>query len=161
MGKPKTKAQQDRAADLRLLKTYNISLKDYEKLLKDGEGGCWICGRLPLGGRRLHVDHDHSWKKEVLQFVSPKESETGVWFAKATYNGTEYAEFDAKKSSASKAVKRQLLRASVRGLLCYQHNAGLQKFSDNPAWLDGAAKYLRQFSTGSPLSGQETEHVAV
>ena len=30
----------------------------------------------------------------------------------------------------------------VRGILCWQHNAGLRKFRDNPAWLDNAANYL-------------------
>lgn len=154
VSKPKTKAQLDRATDLRLRKTYNITLKDYEYLSQLKNGGCWICGSVP-SNRRLHVDHDHSWKKVPLQFISPKESETGVWFAKAVYNGEEYVEIDPKKSLATRGLKKQLLRASVRGLLCYQHNAGLQKFSDKTEWLLSSARYLGNFHVESPLIGRE------
>jgi hypothetical protein len=48
-----------------------------------------------------------------------------------------------------------LLRASVRGLLSYNMNAGLQKFSDNPELLRAAAEYLEKFKQGSPLTGRE------
>lgn len=41
-----------------LLKTYNITEDDYERLLAAHQGNCWICGRPPKN-RRLHVEHDH------------------------------------------------------------------------------------------------------
>jgi hypothetical protein len=149
--KPKTKAQLDRATDLRLRKTYNISLADYEYLLKIGGDACWISGR-PAGDRRLHVDHDHAWKKVPIKTV---KCECGDWHSLGVYNGKEYRSISLKKSLAIRKVKRQLLRASVRGLLSYSINAGLQKFSDNPDCLRRAAEYLEEFEKGSPLTGQE------
>jgi len=150
--KPKTKAQLDRAADLRLKKTYNISLADYDYLLNKNEGKCWISGKDP-GTRRLHVDHDHRWKKVTIR--ATKYGDT--WEATGTYNGVTYKTFGAKKSLAVRDLKRKLLRASVRGLLSYSSNAGLQKFSDDPEQLRSAADYLENFQQGSPLSGREAE----
>ena len=147
--KPKTQAQLDRAADLRLRKAYNITLADYEYLDKVGGGGCWICGR-PATNNRLHVDHDHGWKKVKIETLKI----FAEWHAWATYNAITYCGYGAKKSLAVLPVKRQLLRASVRGLLCYQHNAGLQKFADTPEWLRSAALYLDEFHKISPLSGR-------
>ena len=149
MSKPKTQAQLDKATDTRLRKTYNISLKDYEYLLKLGNGGCWICGR-PEGDRRLHVDHDHGWKKAVYTCLKIGAK----WEATGVYNGNVYQSSESKKSLAIKGLKREMLRASVRGLLCYQHNAGLQKFSDNHVQLINAANYLTSYIKESPLTGR-------
>ena len=152
MTKPKTQAQLDRATDLRLRKTYNITLKDYEYLLnKQGEGVCWITGRPPTGNR-LHVDHDHGWKKIKIESLL---QEKGRWYAHAEYNHVTYNGFGTKKSEAVRSVKRQLLRASVRGLLTYSVNSGLQKFSDNPLVLRAAAEYLENHKRESPLTGRE------
>lgn len=150
MTKPKTQAQLDRATDLRLRKTYNISLADYEYLLGQQGGVCWITGRPPTGNR-LHVDHDHSWKK--VKIDSWKNE--GQWVVSAKYNGKFYQEVSIKKSLAIRKLKRHLLRASVRGLISYSVNAGLQKFSDNPVWLREAAAYLENHENQSPLSGRE------
>jgi hypothetical protein len=149
--KAKTQAQLDRATDLRLQKAYNITLADYEKMEKTHGGKCWISGR-PPGSRRLHVDHDHSWKK--VKITTSKLSETGNWVATANYLHTDYTGYGAKKSLAVREVKRKLLRASVRGLLTYSINAGLQKFSDDPKLLRVAADYLEKHQ--GPLTGQET-----
>ena len=73
----------------------------------------------------------------------------GLWAATAHYNGRDYVEQAKKKSEARKLLKEQLKRASVRGLLCYPHNAGLQKFRDNPQFLRNAANYLGWFQNGS------------
>lgn len=40
-------------------KKYQMSLDDYEDLLDSQNGGCAICGLVPVG-KRLNVDHDHS-----------------------------------------------------------------------------------------------------
>lgn len=50
----------DRAADIRLRRTYGITLAQYEQMLADQGGGCAICER-PASSMptRLHVDHDH------------------------------------------------------------------------------------------------------
>jgi hypothetical protein len=152
--KPKTKVQLDRAADSRLKKTYNISLTDYENLLAMNDGKCWICDR-PPGERRLHVDHDHSYKKVKIATFQ-LSSRPGTWTATGEYNGVDYLANAPKRSLAVRDLKRQLLRASIRGLLCYNHNSGLQKFSDKSEWLGSAAAYLAKFVTkGGPLTGQE------
>ena len=148
--KPKTKSQQDRATDLRLQKTYNITLREYEQLLRDQGGVCAISGK-PAGTRRLHVDHDHSWKKIKIE----TQKLIGGWSAEATYNNIDYVSFNTKKSLAVRQLKRKLLRASVRGLLAYTPNAGLQKFSDDPKMLRAAADYLENFQKNSPFSRQE------
>ena len=67
-----------------------------------------------------------------------------VWVATAEYLGKEYVSSDSKRSLAVRAVKRMMLRDSVRGLLCYSHNAGLQKFQDDPKLLRAAADYLEK-----------------
>ena len=138
----KTQAQLDRAADLRLRKTYGISLAEYEKLAKVCNGGCWVCGFIPE--KRLHVDHDHGWKK--VKIVYGKHE--GQWVASAVYKGDSFASFSARKVLAGRGLKDLLRRASVRGLLCYPHNSGLQKFRDNPDYLESAAVYLRKFHRG-------------
>lgn len=137
MKKPKTQEQLDRATDLRLQKTYNRDLAWYNAQLEEQEGGCGICER-PEGTRRLHVDHDHSWKKIKIETMKTG----GSWVAKALYLGNLYLESSEKKPTAVRKIKRLLLKNSVRGLLCYSCNAGLQKFSDSPTRFRAAAKYL-------------------
>ena len=152
VSKPKTKAQLDRATDLRLQKTYNITLKDYEYLSASNNGGCWICGAVPTN-RRLHVDHDHSWKKVKIDTIKNE----GKWGASAKYKGDVFVCVQDKKSLAVRGLKRMLLRASIRGLLCYAHNTGLQRFQDDTGWLLSAARYLQKFQVESPLTGRETK----
>lgn len=48
--------------DYHLRSKYGLTLKDYERMLDQGGGGCWICGTEPTA-RRLHVDHDHKTGK--------------------------------------------------------------------------------------------------
>jgi len=42
---------------------YGISVEDYEQMLEDQNGGCYICGKKPEGKRALDIDHDHSTGK--------------------------------------------------------------------------------------------------
>lgn len=44
--------------DSYLRRAYGITEAQYNALLAERHGRCWICGRKPTG-RRLHVDHDH------------------------------------------------------------------------------------------------------
>jgi hypothetical protein len=45
---------------IRLLRSkYNLTIDDYEALLKKQNGGCAICGNKPKEGKNLHIDHCH------------------------------------------------------------------------------------------------------
>ena len=44
--------------DYDLLRNYGITVNEYESILADQNGVCWICGRSPTGNR-LAVDHKH------------------------------------------------------------------------------------------------------
>ncbi len=47
--------------DYMLNLNYGITAVEYDKILKDQNGGCWICGKVPAENqRRLSVDHLHS-----------------------------------------------------------------------------------------------------
>lgn len=48
-----------RAAELR--RCYGISVAEYESLLRQQRGRCFLCGKKPTT-RRLAVDHDHETK---------------------------------------------------------------------------------------------------
>lgn len=43
---------------------YGITEAIYFEMVKQGEGGCWICKRKPLPGKALNVDHQHLLKAE-------------------------------------------------------------------------------------------------
>lgn len=45
--------------DARLRRVFGLSSDQYEAMLADQGGGCALCGRTPLPGRSLHVDHHH------------------------------------------------------------------------------------------------------
>lgn len=54
------KKAQKRAAHGRwILKTYGLTLEQYEALYEAQGGVCWICRRATGRTRRLAVDHDH------------------------------------------------------------------------------------------------------
>jgi hypothetical protein len=46
-----------------LLKTYGLSMDEYESMNRTQRGVCAICGGINKSIRRLHVDHDHATKK--------------------------------------------------------------------------------------------------
>ncbi|WP_432021090.1 endonuclease VII domain-containing protein [Streptomyces sp. 1222.5] len=46
--------------DMRLSRSYGISVAQYEELLALQGGGCAICGSAPKDSPSLHVDHDHA-----------------------------------------------------------------------------------------------------
>ena len=45
-----------------LRKRYGIDVETYERMLKYGNGGCWLCGSKQPGQNKqyFHIDHDHT-----------------------------------------------------------------------------------------------------
>ena len=50
--------QRERAGHL--MRMYGMTIEQYDKMLEEQGGGCFICRRPPTEGISLHVDHDHS-----------------------------------------------------------------------------------------------------
>lgn len=141
----------DKQTNARLKRTYGITLDEYNYHLEQQNGVCAICFRPPIA-RRLHTDHDHSYKyvkvlsEKMVPGFMPEQRIT--WMAEGTYNG-EYAYFLGKtKSEAVKQFRSWSKTASVRGLLCASCNRGLQFYRDKPELLENAAQYLRKFQNG-------------
>jgi hypothetical protein len=135
----------DQQRDKYLRRKYGISLEDYQRMLEEQDGKCWICRR-PPGTRSLAVDHDHKAKRikvDVLRLAG------GVlWRAKAWYRGQFWYSYELpQKRKTIQHVREQLKKASVRGLLCPHCNSGLRKYSDLAERFERAALYLRRFST--------------
>lgn len=40
------------------IRAYGISVEDYNRMLEEQGGGCYLCGEAPQG-RALDIDHDH------------------------------------------------------------------------------------------------------
>lgn len=139
MAKLKTPEQKERERNSRLLRTYGISSDEYDQMLKEQNYGCKICGSNG-GERRLHIDHDHKYK-----YLKIETYKAGVWFAFSSYNGKNYADIGGTKSQAIQAVRATLKKNSVRSLLCWPCNRGLQSWRDNPELLRNAAIYLERF----------------
>ena len=49
-----------RAHDLYLRRTYGITVEEYEAIIAEQGGVCWICRRATGRTKRLSVDHDHA-----------------------------------------------------------------------------------------------------
>lgn len=56
----KRRAQREAARALRLLKTYGITLEQYDALYAAQGGVCFICQRATGKSKKLAVDHDHA-----------------------------------------------------------------------------------------------------
>lgn len=142
MAKLKSQEQLDRATDTRLRKIYGISLSEYNAMLEAQNNGCAICSRPPKT-LRLNVDHDHASHKVKVQ--SARHIGKIFWVAVGTYNDVLYSATGWTKSEAIQAVKKDIRKASCRGLLCWHCNKGIEKFDDSPKRLRAAAEYLERF----------------
>ena len=129
-----------------LMRKYGITEKEYQQMLTTQCFGCKICGNKPkTNGRRLHVDHDHAVEK--LRIGTKKRAD-GRWISAALVNTAKtnaVMAVGATRSEAIQNVRKQLLRASVRGLLCWHCNTLLQKARDNHEILRNAAKYIEEY----------------
>lgn len=45
------------------IRMYGIDVPDYERILAEQGGGCYICGKKPEPKRALDIDHDHKTNK--------------------------------------------------------------------------------------------------
>jgi hypothetical protein len=45
------------------IRMYGISVSEYESMLEQQGGGCYICGKKPEDKRALDIDHDHKTGK--------------------------------------------------------------------------------------------------
>ena len=45
------------------IRMYGIDVPDYERMLEEQNGGCYLCGKKPEGKRALDIDHDHKTGK--------------------------------------------------------------------------------------------------
>lgn len=125
----------------RLLKTYGITLDEYNLMLHDQDKTCAICDAPPKS-KSLHVDHDHTSHK-----VKVKTERSGDgWQAHGRYKGAVYFAWGRKKPEAIKEVRLKIRKASVRGLLCWKCNTGLQKWHDDPVLMEKASAYIRKFN---------------
>lgn len=133
--------EKERKRDVYLKWKYGRGLKWYRRVDKEQHHKCAICRRPPKN-LPLAVDHAH-WV-EKLKVVSFKRG--GYWQARVE----EFLDIRKKnkvRKKAIKSVKRELLKRSTRGLLCWACNTGLRKWHDKPINLLRAAKYLRSYES--------------
>lgn len=45
------------------IRQYGIEPEDYDRMLEEQNGGCYVCGKKPTEKRALHIDHDHNTGK--------------------------------------------------------------------------------------------------
>ena len=45
------------------IRMYGIDVPDYERILEEQGGGCYVCGKKPTDRRALDIDHDHNTGK--------------------------------------------------------------------------------------------------
>lgn len=108
----------ERAADLRLQRTYGITLVEYNQQLRKQKGVCAICGRPPKR-LRLAVDHNHKIERtKIVTFLLPEGWVAGAFVTVDGKSGVEVSGSGTTKAEAINAVRLKLKRRSVRGLLC-------------------------------------------
>lgn len=134
-----------KATDKKLQRAYGITLEQYEQMLKEHDGGCWICGWKPQEGHRaLAVEHDHKVSNAKLKFDKVKRQVVAA-YSEPLYVEAIIYPFGISLKQARVAIKKELKRVSVRGLVCWACNILLKKGRDNPEILEAAARYLRNY----------------
>jgi hypothetical protein len=142
----------EHARDLRLQRTYGITLREYEELLADQSGVCAICHRPPKT-RWLAVDHCHKWK--YIKIDVEKNGDSNFWWATTFYAGRMIMRPALTKNKAIQEVRKVMKLRSIRGLLCSNCNPGLRKFMDDPNSLCRAGEYLFEHQAGAGFFSRE------
>ena len=62
--------------DWRLRRLYDLSQADFDAMVVKQEGLCACCGRRPMEGKALHVDHDH--ESDVVRGLLCSTCNTGL-----------------------------------------------------------------------------------
>ena len=140
--------QSDAQRDARYQRLYGITLKDYERMLKEQKGVCAICGRPPKN-RRLAVDHDHSLA--YLKIETWRDRVTQHWTSRIIIGNLGFCFVRAKRNQAIQAARAFAKNKAVRGLLCWACNVGLRKWNDRADLLERAAQYLKKYGENECL----------
>jgi hypothetical protein len=144
---PKTEIER---RDAYLKGAYGIGIDGYNQRFEEQNRACGVCKEPPKEGKNLHVDHDHKWKYFKLetekqpdkQWTSRLAEQQEEFCAKAYRNG--YVGIGKTKSQAIKAMRQELKRLSVRGLLCFKCNTSIRKLYDNAIIAENIAIYLKK-----------------
>jgi len=134
----------EKARDRHYRKKYGISLEEYNQMSEERNHLCDVC-KQPSGENALAVEHCHRWR--YVKIMSAKRP-SGSWVANAHYWGNFYADIADKKNEAIQEVRRQLQRASVRGLACFPCNRAIRAVRNRPDIAQGIADYLRRHQGG-------------
>jgi hypothetical protein len=60
---PRTRNKTYKEQRISRIRMYGIDVPDYERILEEQGGGCYICGKKPTDRRALDIDHDHNTGK--------------------------------------------------------------------------------------------------
>lgn len=125
-----------------LWKLYRMLPEEYATRMFEQGGRCKCCGSQPVTSD-LQVDHDHRVAKTKVK-VNRKG---GTFLAFAV--GMNILCDGATKAEAVEAVKTELLRRSVRGLICWKCNILLRAITrhstDRIHILQSVCTYLTDF----------------
>ena len=147
--KIRTTEQIDAERDRYYRRNYNITLEEYNKMLRVNDGRCWVCNKYPKS-KPLNVDHWHGF---VHIFIIVRRIQPGVWRAWTELFNESY--IGRTKSQAKYQMFMALKRRSCRGLACYTCNRYILGKVNEPEVFDNAAKYLRNFDFEGDLAWEK------
>lgn len=128
-----------------LWKLYRMTPEEYAQRSMEQGGRCKCCGALPVT-TDLQVDHDHRVAK-----MKVKVNRKGGTFLAFAVGMPNLICDGATKEEAIASVRTELLRRSVRGLICWKCNILLRAITrhstDKIRILQGVCTYLTDFLT--------------
>jgi len=144
--------KKEKARDSRLMRTYGISLDQFNERAKSQGNKCYICKvKKNAKGevKSLHVDHWHAIAKVK---VKAEKSGNGwraynVEFSRYGYSLPEKTiktKWCPTRNKAVKIVKNKLKEMANRGIICWPCNSGIHRW-DDLVKLERALKYLKKY----------------